>query len=301
MITIAAVTDSYLRRRMTHRALWGGIAAMARNMTAHHTLLVASGVAFTCVFGLIPALIAVVAVYGLVASPSDVESNLRPLAESLPTDAGELLIDQLENVTAIDDAEVTLGLVIGLLGVAWAVSSALNAMVMAIRIAHEMPSPHNWVQGRVFALKLSLIAVLATASMIWLVVVLPPVLDHASVGGAFRWALSIGRWPLVVIVSMTMLALFYRAVVGARSGRYHFISVGAVTGTGVWVLSTYGLSVAYSYIGRLESTFGSLGAVAALLAWLYLSALAALIGAEVDGIRYRNGNGNGDPALVAPT
>lgn len=301
MITIAAVTDSYLRRRMTHRVLWGGIAAMARNMTAHHTLLVASGVAFTCVFGLIPALIAVVAVYGLVASPSDVESNLRPLAESLPTDAGELLIDQLENVTAIDDAEVTLGLVIGLLGVAWAVSSALNAMVMAIRIAHEMPSPHNWVQGRVFALKLSLIAVLATASMIWLVVVLPPVLDHASVGGAFRWALSIGRWPLVVIVSMTMLALFYRAVVGARSGRYHFISVGAVTGTGVWVLSTYGLSVAYSYIGRLESTFGSLGAVAALLAWLYLSALAALIGAEVDGIRYRNGNGNGDPALVAPT
>ena len=25
------------------------------------------------------------------------------------------------------------------------------------------------------------------------------------------------------------------------------------------------------------------------MAWLYLSALAALIGAEIDGIRYRNG------------
>ncbi|NIR40435.1 MAG: hypothetical protein GWN79_22710, partial [Actinobacteria bacterium] len=94
------------------------------------------------------------------------ESNLRPLVEALPTDAGELLIDQLENVTAIDQAEVTVGLVIGLIGVAWAVSSALNAMVMAIRIAHEMPSPHNWIQGRVFALKLSLIAVVATSSMI---------------------------------------------------------------------------------------------------------------------------------------
>lgn len=258
-------------------------------MTAHHTLLVASGVAFTCVIGLIPALIAVVSVYGLVASPADVESNLRPLVEALPTDAGELLIDQLENVTAIDQAEVTVGLVIGLIGVAWAVSSALNAMVMAIRIAHEMPSPHNWIQGRVFALKLSLIAVVATSSMIWLIVVLPPVLDRASVGGVFRWAITIGRWPLVVLVSMTLLALFYRAVVGARSGRFHFISVGAVAGTVVWVLSTYGLSVVYAYIGRLDSTFGSLGAVAALMVWLYLSALAALIGAEVDGIRYRNG------------
>lgn len=289
MVTIGTVPARYRRRHMARR-VWGGIGLLAQNMTAHHTLLVSSGVAFTCVFGLIPALIAVVSVYGLVASPSDVESNLKPLVEALPTDAGELLIDQLENVTAVDQAEVTVGLVIGLIGVAWAISSALNAMVMAIRIAHEMPSPHNWIQGRIFALKLSVIAVTATASMIWLIVVLPPVLDRASVGGVFRWVVTIGRWPLVLIVSMTMLSLFYRAVVGARTGRYHFISVGAVTGTVVWVLSTYGLSVVYAQIDRLESTFGSLGAVAALLVWLYLSALAALIGAEVDGIRYRNGD-----------
>ncbi len=252
-------------------------------------MLVAGGVAFSCVFGLIPALIAVVAVYGLVAEPSDVESNLRPLVEALPTDAGDLLIDQFENVTAVSGAKMTVGLAIGLFGMAWAVSSALNSMIMAVRIAHEMPSPHNWVQGRLFALKLSMVAVVATAAMIWLVVVLPPVLDQGNVGGLFRWALSIGRWPLVVVISITALALFYRVVVGLRSGRYHAISVGSVTGTGIWVLSTYGLSVVYSYIGRVESTLGSLGAVAALMAWLYLSALAALIGAEVDGALYRNG------------
>jgi membrane protein len=265
---------------------------LIRNMTAHHTMLVASGVAFSCVFGLIPAMIAVVAVYGLVATPSDVESNLRPLVEALPTEAGELLIDQIQNVTAVDSAEITVGLSIALIGVAWAISSALNAMVMAIRIAHEMPSPHNWIQGRIFALKLSGVAVVATASMIWLVVALPPVLDRANVGGAYRWTLSIGRWPLVMLVTMTWLSLFYRSVVGHRSGRYHFISVGAIVGTLIWVLSTYLLSLAYAYAGRIESTFGSLSAVAALMAWLYFTALAALIGAEIDGARFqRAGNG----------
>ncbi len=259
-------------------------------------MLVASGVAFSCVFGLIPALIALVAVYGLVAEPGDVESNLSPLVEALPQDAGDLLIDQLRNVTAVSTAQITVGLVIGLVGVAWAVSNALNAMVMAVRIAHEMPSPHNWIQGRLFALKLSLVAVVSAAAMIWLVVVLPPVLDHTNLGGAFRWSLSIGRWPLVVVVSMTSLAVFYRVVVGARSGRYHAISVGSVTATTIWVLSTYGLSVAYSSADRVESTFGSLGAVAALMAWLYLSALAALIGAEIDAVRYRNGTGSTDEA-----
>ena len=280
------MTDT--RRRSIRRDL----IQLVYNMTAHHTMLVASGVAFTCVFGLIPAMIAVVAVYGLVAEPVDVESHLRLLVEALPKDAGELLIDQLQNVTQVDTAQITVPLVLGLIGVLWAISSALNAMVMAVRIAHEMPSPHNWLQGRIFAMKLSFVAVLATASMIWLVVVMPQVLDQANVGGIYRWAVSIGRWPLVVIVSMMALALFYRAVVGHRTGRYHFISVGATVGTAIWVLSTYALSVVYGFFGRIESTFGSLGAVAALMAWLYLSALAALIGAEVDGARFHRSNGD---------
>ena len=129
------------------------------------------------------------------------------------------------------------------------------------------------------------------AAMLWLVVVLPPLMEDANIGGAYRLGVSIGRWPLVFLVSMTALALFYRAVVGHRTGRFQFISWGAIAATVIWVLSTIGLQVVYSWIGQLESTFGSLGAVAALMAWLYLSALAALIGAEVDGARYhRNGS-----------
>ena len=266
---------------------WNVVVALGRNITRHHTMLIAGGVAFSCVLGLVPALIAIVAVYGLVASPSDVESNLGPLIEVLPAEASELLIDQLTDVTAVSDAKITIGLVIGLVGVAWAVSNILNSMVMGIRIAHEMPSPHTWVRGRIFALKLSLVAVLATAMMIWFVVALPRVLDRADLGGATRWVISIGRWPLVVLISATALALLYRIVVGHRTGRYHAVSIGALVGTTIWVLSTYGLSLAYDHIGRLESTFGTLGAVAVLMVWFYLSVLSALVGAEVDGLVHR--------------
>ena len=266
---------------------WNVLVELGRNITRHHTMLIAGGVAFSCVLGLVPALIAIVAVYGLVASPSDVESNLEPLIEALPAEASELLIDQLKNVTLVSDAKITIGLLIGLLGVAWAVSNILNSMVMGIRIAHEMPSPHTWVRGRIFALKLSLVAVLATAMMIWFVVALPRVLDRADLGGATRWVISIGRWPLVVLISATALALLYRIVVGHRTGRYHAVSIGALVGTTMWVLSTYGLSLAYEHIGQLESTFGTLGAVAVLMVWLYLSVLSALVGAEVDGLVHR--------------
>jgi len=283
----------HLRRRI--RVFGSSLASLSRNMTAHHTMLLASGVAFSCIIGLIPALISLVAVYGLVAEPADVESNLRPLVDALPPDAANLVIKQLENVTSVGNAQITLGLLFGLIGAAWAVSSAMNSIVMAIRLAHEMPSPHGWLRGRIFAMKLSLIGVVSTAAMIWLVVVLPPFLDHVSLGAEAEWALTIGRWPLVVLTSVAALALLYRAVVGHRSGPYHFVSAGSLVGTSIWVLVTLGLSVVYDHVDRVESTLGTFGAVAALMGWLYLSALAALIGAEIDGERHRaNDRGAGE-------
>ncbi|MFT5531450.1 MAG: membrane protein [Candidatus Poriferisodalaceae bacterium] len=266
---------------------WRFVAQLVLEITEHHTLLIASGVAFSAVLGLIPALVGVVSVYGLVASPEDVGSNLAPLTTALPEEAADLVVNQLRNLTAISGSQVTIGVVVGLFGVMWAISNALNAVVMAIRVAHETPSPHNWVQGRLFALKLSLVAVTATASSIWLVVALPVWLDRYRLTSDVERLIYVLRFPAVITTSALSIALLYRAVVGHRSGRYSFMSVGAIIGTAIWVASTIGLSSVYNYIGQLDSTFGSLGAVAALMVWFYLSAVAVLVGAEVDGLLHR--------------
>jgi membrane protein len=263
---------------------WRIVVDVFDRMSRHHTMLLAAGVAFTSAFGLVPTLVVIVAIYGLAASPADVESQLRDLTDALPDTARDLVIDELEGVTAAGNTEITIGLVVGLLGAAYAVSSVVNSVVIALRVAHEVPSPHNWVQGRLFALRLSALGVLATSAMIWFVVVFPRVLDAARVGGSVDRVLEIARWPLAVGASCAALAILYRVVVGQR-GDVMGVSVGAASGTAIWVLSTYGLGVAYDNVDRLQNTFSTLGAVAALLIWLYLSALAVLIGAEVDAAR----------------
>ena len=269
------------------RRPWRFVAQLVREITEHHTLLIASGVAFSSVLGLIPALVAVVSVYGLVAEAGDVESNLGNLTTALPQDAADLIVSQLRNVTEISSSQVTIGLIIGLVGVMWAISNSVNAVVMAIRVAHEMPSPHNWVQGRLFALKLSVIAIVATSSSIWLVVALPDWLDQYRLTSDLERFIQVVRFPAVIFTSALSIAMLYRGVVGHRSGRYRFMSIGAITGTVIWVASTIGLSLVYNYIGELDSTFGSLGAVAALMVWFYLSAVAVLVGAEIDGLLHR--------------
>jgi membrane protein len=58
--------------------------------------------------------------------------------------------------------------------------------------------------------------------------------------------------------------------------------VDAVAAVVLWVAVSAGFSSYVSNFGRYGQTYGSLGAVIVLLLWLWLSALAALVGAELD-------------------
>lgn len=273
-----------MRARDQHRPRGPLVTALVRNMTAHHTLLLANGVAFAFVLAIVPALMAVVALYGLVADPADVESNLEPLVEVMPVAAGELLITQLQGLAQVDTTQVTVGLMVALVGVLWALSNALNALVIAVRRAHEMPSPHNWLQGRWFAIKLSVVAVFASTAMLWFVVVLPELLRRWRLGGVVRWAIAVGRWPAVVLIAAAAVAILYRLVLGRRPSPRSRVSAGAVVSTALWVASSLGLRLVYTQIGQVESTLGTLSAVAALMIWIYLSAVSALVGAEIDAV-----------------
>lgn len=248
-------------------------------------MLIAAGVAFYAALALVPAMLGVVAFYSLVAEPSDVESQLRPLTDALPDEVGSLLVSQLESVTGAADIGLTFGLVISLVAVAWAVSNAVNAVVMAVRVAHDVPSPHNWLQGRLFALKLSLLALLAAAFQVWFVVVVPRLLGRVDAGHWLDPLLRWGRWPAVLVLSALAHGMLYRVVVGRERAGARLITPGALTSTALLVAGTFALSLAGQAVGEAQSTFGTLGAVAALLVWLYLAAFSVLFGAEIDAFR----------------
>src|SRR5918996_5659714 len=60
--------------------------------------LLAAGVDFFAMLAIFPAIIALVTVYGMVADPNQVESQVGEFAKSLPSGADQLLTQQLQNV-----------------------------------------------------------------------------------------------------------------------------------------------------------------------------------------------------------
>ena len=76
--------------------------------------------------------------------------------------------------------------------------------------------------------------------------------------------------------------MFYRLGPDRANPRFRWMSWGALVAVVLWIAVSAGFSWYVGNFGSYGQTYGSLGAVIVLLLWLWLSALAALIGAELD-------------------
>jgi len=203
---------------MTRRQ-WIALAKSVRaRMEEHNLTLVAAGVAFYAFLALIPALVAIVSLYGLVANPSDVTKQVDNLSGSLPQAARAFMISQLHSIIASSSAGVSLALVVGIATALWSASAAMVSLVQGIDLAQGRRVSRKFVAKRGLALALTAGATALVIVVVLLVASAPSLLAEAGVGDIGRWILDIARWPLVAVIMVGSLATLYHVAAG-RSGR----------------------------------------------------------------------------------
>jgi len=263
------------------RAQWTALAkAVKKRMDDHNLTLVAAGVAFYAFLAFIPALVAVVSLYGLVADPADVTRQVNDLAGALPDEARAFMTSQLRSIISSSSAGVTLALVVGLAAAVWSASAAMVSLVQGIDLAQGRRQRRPFVAQRGFALMLTAAAAVLVIVIVLLVASVPALLDSAGVGDVGRWVLNIARWPLVAVIMVLALAALYH-VVGGRSGLPR-VGWGAVIGAALWLLASAVFALYTANFSSYSKTYGTLASIVVVLLWLWLTALASLIGAEVD-------------------
>jgi membrane protein len=253
-----------------------------KEIKTDNVTLIAAGVAFYSMLAIFPALIAVVTIYGLVAEPSDVQQQVDSFAENMPPGAGELLTDQLDRIVRTSQRSLSIALVISLVAALWSASAGIQALIKGLNIAYDEQETRGFVKLRGLALLLTIGGIVVVLGAIALIAVLPAVLSSMGLGRAGELAISIGRWPALIVLVAVALAVLYRLGPDRANPRYRWISWGALAAVVLWVAISAGFSYYVSNFGSYGQTYGSLGAVIVLLLWLWLSALAALIGAELD-------------------
>lgn len=168
---------------------------------------------------------------------------------------------------------------IGFLISLWSGSRALNVYVDTITIAYGLAGHRGVVRTRALSFGLYLIG-LAIGLVVLPLLVAGPTLVEQAIPRSAAWV-NVFYWPVVVLFSVVFVASLYSVSVPVRTAWWRDLP-GAGVAVGIWLLGSFLLR---EYLGASftgSTIYGSLAAPVAVLAWLYLTALAILIGAALN-------------------
>ena len=246
--------------------------------------LAAAGCAFYATLSLFPAISILISVYGLVFDPESVVPHLTVLKNLLPPPAFALIESRVLQLLAQPRGHLSFGLGIAFLLSFFSSASASKAVLSAVNVAYDVTGQRGFFKFQAIGLAMTLCAVVCAMLAAVVLIVLPPVIRFAGLSLIDSILIQAASFGLVVGFFALGLGLLYaRGPARTRPAGARVVP-GTVLATLVWLISSWLLSM---YVGRLASfdaTYGSIGAVVGIMLWFYISAYAALLGAELNAL-----------------
>lgn len=249
----------------------------------HNLSLMAAGVAFYAFLSFVPLLAALVMTYGLIADPAAVALHMRSIIDLVPAEAARLIYEQLIALTTAASGRKGLGLVIALGVSLFGASRASGAIISALNVIYEQQNRQSLIGG--FLLSIAFIVGAVFTGIVGLFAA--TMLGYAQTlfdrfGPAAVLAVQLLTWVIAGGLCCAAIAAMYRFAPNRADARWRWLSVGAVTGTLLWLAATIGFGIYAANFAGYDVTYGSLSAVVVLLMWLFVSAYAILIGGLIN-------------------
>ncbi|NRQ30525.1 YihY/virulence factor BrkB family protein [Nonomuraea sp. NN258] len=199
-------------------------------------------------------------------------------------DAVQKVINPLITDVLSDDASKVSIISLGFLLSLWSGSRALYVYVDLISVAYGLGEERGIIRTRLMSFGLYLVGLLI-GIVVMPVLVVGPTLIKDALPAQYGVLIDILYWPVVIIGSVLFLTVLYHVSVPVRTKWYRELP-GAVLALFLWIACAAVLRAVLAAWFSPVSVYGSLAAPIALLLWLYITALAVLIGAilnaEVD-------------------
>jgi membrane protein len=242
----------------------------------------AAAVAFFGLLALFPALLATVSMYGILADPGDVVRQVGALSLGVPPAARSVILDQLNEVSRGSGAGLGFGLVLSLVVALFSASGGVAGLMRGINRVYDETETRGWLRFRSLALLFTLGLALFVTLSVGVITLLPTVLEFFGWAETARVAINVLRWPTMALTTMVGLALLYRYAPNRTPAKWRWVTPGSLLATLIWTLASFAFSVYAENFGSYNKTYGTLGGAVVLGLWMYLSALAILLGAELN-------------------
>ena len=244
----------------------------------------AASLTYYAILSIFPALIVLVSILGL-AGDSATNAVLDNLNELGPGPAQDIISGAIEQI-ANSQGTAGVAFVLGLLAALWSASGYVGAFSRATNVIYETEEGRPFWKLRPLQIGMTLILLLLVALSAIAVVISGPL--AAEVGKLFGLegtaitVFNIVKWPVIVIVLMTMLAILYYGAPNVRHPGFRWITPGGILAVLLWILASAGFALYVASFASYNKTYGSLAGVIVFLIWLWISNVAVLLGAEMN-------------------
>jgi membrane protein len=257
----------------------------------------AATLTYYAMMSLFPALLLGVTLLGLVGQ------------QGLVTDATNYLLDHgvdpstanvvrraLQNLVNTSGGALGVTLVISIVLALNGASGAFGASGRALNVVYGAEESRGMVRRKLIDVAATL-AVIVLFSVVLAAVFLGGEIAHDLFGkiGLGSTAASIwsyARWPVALVAATVAYGVVYGMAPDIEPRKVRWLTPGAVVGVVLWIALSLGFSIYIRNFSSYGAAYGAFGAAIVLLLWLYLSANAFLLGAELNAELERSVEGD---------
>jgi membrane protein len=273
-------------RDLKPRSLWRTIKRTVSEFQEDELTDRAAALTYYGVLSLFPALIVLVSLLGLFGNADATTTTLTDIVAELgPESAADAVTGPVESITANRGAAGVL-FAVGLIAALVSASGYIGAFMRASNKIYEIDEGRPFWKLRPLQMAIALVMVILVALTLLALVLTGPLLDAVAgplgIGDAAVTAFTYAKWPILLLVVLTMVALLYYVAPNVKQPGFRWVTPGSALALLLWIIASAGFAFYVANFGSYDKTYGTLGGVITFLVWVWITNVAILLGAELN-------------------
>jgi len=255
----------------------------------------AAEMGFMLVIGIFPFMLFLMAVFGWMGNKSLIDPVMIFLNNFMPEQAMNLIKTVLSEVMIFSQGGVMA--IVGFIATLFLSMNGMAVVLKGLNRAYKVKETRNLIYTRILALLMVFVDVMVLFLSINLIIfgklIVTFLVKHMFISKFVAVLLLTLRWPIAFAALFLMAFLSYYILPDLR-GNEQFKRKSAIPGSFFfvcfWLVASWGFSIYVNNLKTYNMVYGTIGAFAVLMVWLYYTSILILIGGEINSQTYNKLN-----------
>lgn len=248
----------------------------------HH----AAALTYYALMSLFPTVLLGLSLLGLLGQYPETYDAIMGYAREVAPDSVVTPLDRSLEQALQNKGTAATALAISVAVALYGTTGVLEAARRALNVVFEIESGRSFLRRKLIDVASSVV-LLALALVTGILVFVgggfaDDLLGFIGLGPTAADVWNIARWPTALLVAMLVFSFIYFITPDVQQRSWRWVTPGAVTGVVLWLLASWGFSTYISRVADVGAIYGAFAGAIVLVAWIWLTNVALLFGAELN-------------------